>query len=252
MKQYQTIVLVLTVCLIGIGTTLLQASDFIWQQISGNWSVVTDNKESYLKENRSKAFNFDYSPLINCNTIISTNSSIVFTTVTHTLTLDAPQGTATYLTFFNATDYRQFYAVQLTGNDSCITTISIIQSDIKDTTLPKQAKGNFVITTLASSDVQLAYGQPYTLAITIKNATITVLVDNKQVLSHTLNEKLEGGSIGFASKNCIPIIDNCKVYNGSTVVFEDDFSKESIRKIILKGKKLTPQEIEEQKKKQNK
>jgi len=79
-----------------------------------------------------------------------------------------------------------------------------------------------------------------------------VLVDNKQVLSHTLNEKLEGGSIGFASKNCIPIIDNCKVYNGSTIVFEDDFSKESIRKIILKGKKLTPQEIEEQKKKQNK
>ncbi|HRV16377.1 MAG TPA: hypothetical protein P5130_13970, partial [Spirochaetota bacterium] len=79
MKQYQTIVLVLTVCLIGIGTTLLQASDFIWQQISGNWSVVTDNKESYLKENRSKAFNFDYSPLINCNAIISTNSAIVFT-----------------------------------------------------------------------------------------------------------------------------------------------------------------------------
>jgi len=252
MKQYRTIVLVVTVCFICMSTTLSQASDFIWQQISGNWSVVADNKESYLKENRSKAFAFDYSPLINCNAIISTNSSIVFTRLTHTLMLDAPQDTATYFTFFNASDYRQFYAVQLTGNDSCITTLSIIQSDIKDTTLPKQAKGNFIITTLASSDVQLAYGQPYTLTIAIKNAIITVLVDDKQVLSHTLNEKLEGGSIGFASKNCIPIIDNCKVYNGSSVVFEDDFSKESIRKIILKGKKLTPQEIEEQKKKQNK
>jgi hypothetical protein len=226
-------------------------STHTWQQISGNWSVVSDNKESYLRENRGKSFNFDYSPLINLNSLIS-NSEYDFTSITHTVAIYAPADGATYLTFFAASDYRQFYAVQFTGTTSSITTIQIIKSQIKDTTLPKQAKGNFTITTLATKEVSLAYGKTYTLTITAQGKTITVAIDNTQVLSHTIDEELEGGKIGFASKNCIPIIDNLKVYKGKEIIFEDDFSKESIRKIVLQGKKLTPQEVEERKKKDKK
>ncbi len=230
-------------------STIIFAQDNVtsthtWQQISGNWSVVSDNKESYLRENRGKSFNFDYSPLINVNSLISSNS-FSFTSVTHTVALYSPADGATYLTFFAASDYRQFYAVQFTGDSKIIHTVSIIKSDIKDTTLPKQAKGNFIITTLATKEVSLDYGRAYTLSINLQGKTLTAAIDNTRILSHTLNEEPEGGKIGFASKNCIPIIDNLKVLNGKEIVFEDDFSKESIRKIVLQGRKLSPQEVEE-------
>lgn len=243
---YTLVTLTLTLTLIT--ATAQQTPTQTWQQISGNWSVVSDNKESYLRENRGKSFNFDYSPLINLNSLIS-NAEFPLTSLTHTVTLHAPADGATYMTFFAASDYRQFYAVQFTGDSKSIHTVSIIKSDIKDTTLPKQAKGNFYITTLASREVSLEYGRTYTLSITVQGKTIIAAIDNAQVLSHTLTEEPEGGKIGFASKNCIPIIDNLKVYKGKDIIFEDDFSKESIRKIVLQGRKLTPEEIEEQKKK---
>lgn len=228
-----------------------QQTSHTWQQISGNWSVVSDNKESYLRENRGKSFTFDYSPLINVNSVIST-SEYDFTSLSHTFAIYAPADGATYMTFFAASNYRQFYAVQFTGDSKTIHTVSIIKSDIKDTTLPKQAKGNFIITTLATKPISLEYGRTYTLSISVQDKTIYVAIDNAQVLSHTLDEKLEGGKIGFASKNCIPVIDNLKVYKGNDIMFQDDFSKESIRKIVLQGKKLTPQEVEERKKKNKK
>ncbi|MCX8125324.1 MAG: hypothetical protein N3F66_14340 [Spirochaetes bacterium] len=241
---------IFTITLPFITTSLFAQTTptYTWQQISGNWSVVSDNKESYLRENRGKSFNFDYSPLINLNSLISTDEFTI-TQLTHTISLHAPADSITYMTFFAASDYRQFYAVQFAGNSSNIHTISIIKSDIKDTTLPKQAKGNFYITTLASREVSLEYGRTYTLTITVQGKTIAVAIDNAQVLSHTLNEEPESGKIGFASKHCIPIIDNLKVYKGKEIIFEDDFSKESIRKIVLQGRKLTPQEVEELKKK---
>ena len=224
---------------------------YTWQQISGNWSVVSDNKESYLRENRGRSFNFDYSPLINHNSLI-TNQEVKFTTLSHSFALNSPASSTTFFTFFNALDYRQFYAVQFTGNANSIHTIALIQSTIKDTTLPKQAKGNFTITTLAAKEVSLEYGTTYTLTISVQGKTINAAIDNAQVLSHTLNEELEGGKIGFASKDCIPIIDNLVVYNGKEIVFADDFSKESIKKIVLQGRKLTPQEVEEMKKNKKK
>ncbi len=229
-----------------------QPSHYIWQQVSGNWSVISDNKESYLRESRGMVFHFDYSPLINLNSLISMNEIPSFTMLTHTFSLNAPASDATFMTFFAASDYRQFYGVQFSGNESSITTVSLVQSDIKDTTLPRQAKGNFTITTLSSQNVSLAYGRTYTLSITIQKKHITVLVDNTQVLSHTLDEEPEGGKIGFAAKHCIPIIDNLIVSKDNTIIFSDDFSKESIRKIVLQGRKLTPEEVKQEKEKQKK
>ncbi|MEJ5362395.1 MAG: hypothetical protein WHV26_10070 [Spirochaetota bacterium] len=228
-----------------------QTNTYTWQQISGNWSVVSDNKESYLRENRGKSFQFDYSPLINLNSIISTNE-YSFTVLHHTFSLHSPGNDSTHLTFFSASNYRQFYAVKLAGNNSTIHTISLVASSIKDTTLPKDAKGNFVITTLSAREIALQYGTTHTLTITVHNKTISIAIDNAQVLSHTLDEELEEGSIGFASKNCIPIIDNLIVYKGNEIIFSDDFSKESIRKIVLQGRKLTPEEVKQEKEKQKK
>lgn len=232
-------------------TTSSITQEYTWQQISGNWAVVYDNRESYLKESRGKTYIFNYSPLINLNAII-TSKEVNFTTLTHTFSINAPSDSPLYFTFFDCVDYRQFYAVQFTGDSTTIHTVSIIKSDIKDTTLPKQAKGNFIITTLATKPISLEYGKTYTLAISVQGNTISIAIDNAQVLSHTLDEELEGGKIGFASKNCIPVIDNLKVYKGNDIIFQDDFSKESIRKIVLQGKKLTPQEVEEYKKKNKK
>jgi hypothetical protein len=234
-----------------VSSSIFSQSYYTWQQISGNWSVVSDNKESYLRENRGRSFNFDYSPLINHNSLI-TNQEVKFTTLSHSFALNSPASSTTFFTFFNALDYRQFYAVQFTGNAHSIHTIALIQSTIKDTTLPKDAKFNFIISTLASKEVSLEYGTTYTLTITVQGKTISAAIDNAQVLSHTLNEEMEGGKIGFASKNCIPIIDNLVVYNGKEIVFADDFSKESIKKIVLQGRKLTPQEVEEMKKNKKK
>ncbi|MGB4270275.1 MAG: hypothetical protein WBK20_13990 [Spirochaetota bacterium] len=221
---------------------------YTWQQISGNWSVVSDNKESYLRENRGKVYNFGYSPLINCNSIITTDELPEYTMITHTLAINAPSNDAAFMTFFAATDYRQFYGVQFSANESSIYTVSIVQSDIKDTTLPRQAKGNFTVTTLASQELSLNPGQTYTIAIAINSKAISVLIDKTQVLSLKVPHQPHGGKIGFSSKHCIPIIDNLIVYNDNTIIFTDDFSKESIRKIVLHGKKLTPEEVKKKEK----
>lgn len=224
------------------------SSRHTWQQISGNWSVVLDNRESYLRESRGRSFNFGYSPLINLNSLISINEYSA-TSITHTFALHSPASASTYLTFFAASDFRQFHAVQFSGGRANINTISIIRSTIKDTTKPRQEKGNFIVATLASQELPLDYGRAYTLTINIQGKTISVLIDNAQVLSHTLDDELEGGKIGFASRNCLPIIDNLKVFKGNNILFEDDFTKESIKKKVLRGRKLTPEEVEQQKRK---
>ncbi|NMB63623.1 MAG: hypothetical protein GYA16_02005, partial [Spirochaetes bacterium] len=59
--------------LLAFSISYAQQTSHTWQQISGNWSVVSDNKESYLRENRGKSFTLDYSPLINVNSLISTS-----------------------------------------------------------------------------------------------------------------------------------------------------------------------------------
>ncbi|MGQ9843731.1 MAG: hypothetical protein ACUVRK_09205 [Spirochaetota bacterium] len=236
----------------SVRTFAQSASEYTWQQISGNWSVVSDNQQSYLKESRGKSLNFDYSPLINLNSIITTNEVQSFSSLTHTFSLNAPLSAPAFITFFGASDFRQFYGISFVGNESSITTVSFIQSTINDTTLPKEAKNNFTITTLASKEVSLNYGQTYTLTITVQEKTISAVIDNTKLLSYTFNQKFYGGKIGFASKNCIPIIDDITIYNGKEIVFADDFSKQSIRKIVLQGRKLTNEELEEMKKKNKK
>lgn len=235
-----------------VGAFAQSANEYTWEQISGRWSAVSDNKESYLNESRGKSFNFDYSPLINLNSIITTNEVQPFTTLTHTFSLNSPSSVTTFITFFGASDYLQFYGIRFTGNESSIITASLIQSTINDTTLPKEAKNNFTVTTLASKEVSLNYGQTYTLTIRINKNTAEIIIDEQPILTCALPNTLEAGKIGFASKNVLPIIDNLFVYNKKTLIFSDEFSQESIRKIVLQGRKLTKEEVEEMKKKNKK
>lgn len=243
------IIIFLLLCICNPSILLAQSTDdYTWQQISGKWSCVFDNKESYLKESKGKSINFDYNPLINLNSIITTNQVHLFTTLAHTFSLNAPSSATTFITFFGASDYRQFYGVRFTGNESSITAVSLIQSTINDTTLPKEAKNNFTVTTLASKEVSLNYGQTYTLTIRINKNTAEIIIDEQPILTCALPNTLEAGKIGFASKNVLPIIDNLFVYNKKTLIFSDEFSQQSIRKIVLQGRKLTKEEVEEMKK----
>ncbi len=99
-KLMNAIILTKIMLLLSIIFSYSQSTPtYTWQQISGNWSVVSDNKESYLRENRGKSYTFNYSPLINLNSLIS-NSEYDFTSITHTVAIYAPADGATYLTFF--------------------------------------------------------------------------------------------------------------------------------------------------------
>lgn len=248
-NTFYYLIVVIIILFFPTYSSLEENVSYKWLQITGNWTIIIDRDVKYLKENKSKSIIFNYSPLVNYNSIISNEEIISFSELKVDFSINSSTVDSTLFIFFNAQSFRQFYAVQFTGNEKTIHTVALIQSNIKDTTLPKQAKGNFNITTLATKEISLEYGRTYTLTITVQGKTISAAIDTAQVLSHTLNEELEGGKIGFASKNCIPIIDNLVVYNGKEIVFADDFSKESIKKIVLQGKKLTPQEVEEEKKK---
>jgi hypothetical protein len=220
-----------------------------WISIAGKWETRKDNKEIFLIESKSKTYNHGYSELINYNSLISQDVIIEPSLIQFSFSMSSPANTTEQLFFFNSDDFRSFYAFKLAGDGKKISKISLISSKINDTTLPRAIKNNFTVSEMAAKECSLDYNKDFAseIAINKRKKTLAFKVNGKELLSTNLPNDISSGKIGFSNRNAVLKIAGLKVYSGKKVVFEDDFSTDSIKRLKFTAKKIS--ETEDVKKK---
>jgi len=188
-------------------------------------------------ENVGKTVNVGYHELMQYNSIATHKKADKYSTISYTIETANPKKTdIVTMAFFGVQSYREFYAIKFDGDSQKITRVSLIKSEVKDTTLPSSAKWNFTITELASETVDLPYDKKMDVKIETDEKKITLYVDGKKILKYKADERVDSGRIGFSNRHAQPRIYGVKVMNGKEVVFEDDFKEDSISRFIMKRK----------------
>jgi len=201
--------------------------DILWSPIAGRWRV--DTKNGILHEKRGFSRKKGYSPLINHNSIITKIQFEKFTKVYFNYSiLTASRQPVKILFVFGARDFRNFYAISLSGDKNGINRISLTGSKTKDTTLPRHKKWNFEVTEYNSQPCSIAYNQKNRFSLKFKKKHVTFKADKKIIARFKLPEPANNGMIGFSSKNAKIQLSNVVVYNKRIKVFSDDFKKNSV------------------------
>ncbi len=150
--------------------------------------------------------------------------------------------------FFAAEDFRTYYGFKLKADGTKDATLVFHGSSVRDTTLRPHIKGNFVITDIATKQVPLEFNREYRAEIRIRKNRAILYLDGKKRLEAEAPEALAGGKIGFSNRNAALRIADLKVYNGREIVFEDDFSKDSIKRYRVQATTMSKEEYEKRQK----
>ncbi|HSV97531.1 MAG TPA: hypothetical protein VLM75_11445 [Spirochaetota bacterium] len=149
---------------------------------------------------------------------------------------------------FALSDYRVFYAFRFSGDGTRLNKLQFINSTIKDTTLRPAVKWNYTIAEIASRDIELEYNREYRAEIRVKKNRAALYIDGKKLMEAEAPEDLASGKIGFSNRNAILKIADVKVYSGRKLVFEDDFSKDSIKRFRVQATTMPKEEHEKRQK----
>lgn len=245
MKKIRMVVLISTALLLLPVSLIYPNKVFNWSIISGEWDIRKDNLKSFLISKNTKTRDWGYSELIGYNSLISLNPIINYSSFSFSFEIsEVPQVNPDILFFFNAFDYRQFHSFKLLKIKNNTYKLSFINCSIKDTTLRPAVKWNYTITELASKDIELEYNREYRAEIRIRKNRATFYLDGKRLMEAEAPEALAGGKIGFSNRNAALRIADLKVYNGREIVFEDDFSKDSIKRYRVQATTMSKEEYE--------
>jgi hypothetical protein len=220
-----------------------------WLTISGNWEIRSDNKRYSLIETKRATYNFNSSELINYNSIITQEPVSDYSSIHCNFEMGGTPGTPTEMViFFAAEDFRTYYGFKLKADGTKDATLVFHGSSVRDTTLRPHIKGNFVITDIATKQVPLEFNREYRAEIRIRKNRAILYLDGKKRLEAEAPEALAGGKIGFSNRNAALRIADLKVYNGREIVFEDDFSKDSIKRYRVQATTMSKEEYEKRQK----
>jgi hypothetical protein len=221
-------------------------ASFKWIWFGGSWEI----SENKLYEKKINAIRWDYYELINYNTLISNNPIENFSEFRYSINISEPNSSIfkkftpfEQMTFFSATSphlsyYYHLFAVKFTGSKKRIEKISFIKSDIKNSTYGYGQKFNFFVKEISSKKINLEYNKTYNIIIKINNPDITVFIDEEEVLKSKIPEKSIAGKFGFSSRNAGIEIGPVKILDkNQEVLFDDDFSQNSIYIPTMKAKK---------------
>lgn len=213
--------------------------DFNWINISGKWEIRKDNKESYLIENKATTRSWNKNELTNFNSIITTKRINALTSIQLRIEILNPiTNPIENMIFFSAKTLKNFYAFKFIGNNKRIHQILFIKSKIKDTTKGLSEKWNYEITKLESIDYELDYNKEHYIEIKIKKREATLIINREDVLKVRAKVKLNEGRFGFSSRNSMVKIDDVKVYRDKSIVFQDDFTFDNIKRYKVSAKRV--------------
>jgi hypothetical protein len=210
--------------------------EYKWFNITGSWDIVRDKSKSVLTESRIRVNTWNYSELVNNNSIVTFNSLSKYTKIAFNFELQTQLKKSTsFMIIFSMIDQNQFYAFKFSGNEYKLNKVSFINSKYKNPEKGGQIKGNFLISEYGLNEIDLDYGKRYKVLLKIDGYKVSLNVDNKSLLDVTSTDRIDKGKIGFAINQVKPFIDAVTVYDGRKIVFEDRFSTDLIKKISVTG-----------------
>ncbi len=232
LKYLFKIILIIIICSYTFAEEKNEKKEFKWRKISGQWAFSHSQNYNYIFDQRLRAHDFGFSELINNCSLISTKTAVKkilnsdqFKAV---FKLFNQKPANNFMFFFSATSYKNFYGIRFYGNKKSINKVSLIRSVIKDTTKPVSAKWNFEIIEIESKPVKLDFNKVYTLDVQLKGKRVKAFIDNNLLLEKSLKEKLPTGRFGISHENNLIQVIDVKAFNNKKLVFEDDFSKNSV------------------------
>jgi hypothetical protein len=235
---------VISLCQLLSFNAISDEKAFKWKKISGSWEIKKSCNSSYfLTESRGKTRQWGYSELINNNSIIAEKPLEGYSRIAFSMELAEPMDNPVQMmAFFASRDYRYFHAFRFSGNREGIKKVSLISSREKDPKLPGKVKWNFIIEEKLSTDYPLEYKRTYRIDIRFPKKRVLLYIDKKRIASFTVREPLNSGRFGFSNRNASIRISDVKVYAGKSIIFEDDFSEDTIKRIGVRARPVKEKE----------
>ncbi len=229
--------------------SVAQEKKFNWLNITGSWEIRSDNKRYSLVETKRTTRDYGSSELVNYNSIINQDLLIDYSNIHFRFEMGGTAGTsAEMVVFFAAKDFKSYYGFKIKADGTKDARLIFHGSSIKDTTLRPAVKWNYTITELAAKDIELEYNREYRAEIRVKKNRATLYIDGKKLMEAEAPEDLTSGKIGFSNRNAMLKIADVKVYSGKELVFEDDFSKDSIKRYRVQATTMSKEEYEKRNK----
>ena len=211
--------------------------DYKWQNISGNWKIISLGNKTYLTETSLKSYRLGYSELINANSIVTLNSidkysKIVFSSEFQNIFYN----NANFTIVFSMKENRQFWGFRFEGGKESINRVKFIRSEIIDNSKSNKLRWNYKITSIDSKELNIQYNMPYDFEIRFFGKKVDLLLNRNSILISKIDDLVPSGKIGFSSTFLCPIIGNFTVYDSKNVVFNDDFKQDKIKQYRVSGK----------------
>jgi len=214
---------------------LFSENGVIWQQVSGSWKIDKIGEESFLYDIRTNGYKFNYSELINNNSI-RTLASFKYDRISLKLNAYNPVSKSAFAVFFDSPgDYREFSAFRFTGSKTEITKIEYITSRVKDTTLPRDRKLNFEVKTLEEKNVSLPYSANHIIEISFKKNRTVLSINEKDIMSVENKDRPEASQLGLYHTGNLLKVFYFEVFDGRKPVIMDNFSTDTIRRLTVKA-----------------
>jgi hypothetical protein len=211
------------------------ADDLLWRLVSGNWLISTDAQQLYDIEKKTDQSGL--SELNNNNTLIMMNIAKGITSIQTNIEIYNPSGTNSAFVFISPGSYRIFTGFRFSGENK-ISKIEVIRSDILDTTLSPRMSNNYTVTVIKDAAVEIDYGKKIPVEIKIDKKKIALYIDNRKILDYESDRDLSNGYLGYGHKNNLIKVYSSKILSGKTVVFEDTFVKDRIKRYTVQAKKV--------------
>ena len=223
---------------------------FKWKKISGRWEIQSspNSNSHFLWEGKVNTRQWGYSELINYNSIIAENPLNEYSRISFNMEIADPlDNPVQIMTFFAARNFRYFHAFRFSGVRAGLKKVSLISSREKNPELPRRVKWNFIIEEKLTKNCSLEYDKNYFIDIRFYGKKILLYINKKRVASFVSKEPLNSGRFGFSNRNASIKIADVKIYSGKKIVFEDDFSEDTIKRIGVRARRVkkTSEEVKE-------
>lgn len=210
-----------------------------WNQINGKWETVKIDNKYYLTELKNRSHNWGYSELLNNNSLVLLNPLEKWERITFECEfLDVFLSNPSFTFIFGMKEQRILHGFkfeQLSNVRNQFSTLKIIKSEILDNTKSYKENNNYRITNINMINTIVHYSVKQKFEIRAEDNKYSLLMNNKLIISFPSHDVLNAGLIGFSCINVQPIIGEIKVYNKKNLVFNDDFTIDKIKRIIVRG-----------------
>jgi hypothetical protein len=211
------------------------AEDFLWAITSGNWLI--SNESHLLYDIEKKANSSKYSEPNNNSTISTMYSIKGITSIQSEIELYNPSGTNSAIVFLSPVSFRTLIGIRFLGEKN-ISKIELIRSEVIDTTLAPYILNNYTLTVIKDAAIAIDYGKKIPIELKIDKRKVEVLIDNRKIFDYESDRDLSNGYLGYGHKNNLIKVYSSRILSGKTVVFEDTFVKDRIKRYTVQAKKV--------------